>query len=243
MLNWPGTILRMNKLALVGKNISHSRSPEMYKKLISPAVNYSLLDYNSPADIPTAKELLEIYDGINITSPYKKHFLDQIKLTQNAKEVGAVNCLKKQDGEIIGDNTDYSAIITILKGLQETYGELDVAILGDGVMSIVAQVALKNLNIKYTVFSRKLTHSFNRLNLDKQFSNQLTKPLIINACARDFIFHGKLPINGLFWDFNYNFQEHKELIDPLVELYMDGLEMLERQAFYATLFWSSHTSA
>lgn len=243
ILNLPGIISRMNKLALVGKNISHSRSPEMYKKLISPTVNYSLLDYSTPEEIPSAKELLGKYDGINITSPYKKYFLDQIKLTKNASEVGAVNCLKKQNDVIVGENTDYSAIVYILQNLQKVHGELEVAILGDGVMSFVAQVALKNLNIKYKIFSRKLTNNFDQLNLEAHFLDNPTKPLIINACARDYLFRGKLPIRGMFWDFNYNFKQQEDLIGPCVELYMDGLEMLERQAFYAVVFWLDQTSA
>jgi len=78
MLIWPESILNMNKFALVGKDISHSRSPEMYRKLISSDVKYDLLDYQSDLDIPTAVELLSKYDGINITSPYKKNFLNQV---------------------------------------------------------------------------------------------------------------------------------------------------------------------
>lgn len=242
MLKRPGIILRMNKLALIGKDISHSRSPEMYRKLISPNIDYSLLDYDNANKIPSAKDLFLNYDGINITSPYKKYFLDQIKLTKNASAIGAVNCLKKQGTDIIGENTDYLAVVDILKEIKSSHATLEVVILGDGVMSTVAQLALKNLSIEYKVFSRKLTNNFDQLNFDLYFSNHPTKPLIINACARDFIFHGKLPIRGIFWDFNYNFKQQEDLISPCVEMYMDGLEMLERQAFYAVAFWSNHTA-
>lgn len=243
MQKWPGIILRMNKLALIGKDISHSRSPEMYRKLISPSIDYTLLDYKSPDEIPSAKTLLSIYDGINITSPYKKHFLSEVKLTSTAQEIGAINCLKKNGDEIVGENTDYLAIVDILQRFKKDYGELDVVILGDGVMSIVVQVALQKLNIQYEIFSRKITQHFDQLNLSNHIKKSSVQPLIINACARDFIFHGKLPINAIFWDFNYNFEQQKKIVSPLVAVYIDGLEMLERQAFYAVAFWSNSTSA
>ena len=85
----------MNKFALVGRDIAHSKSPEMYRKLISPSVIYDLLDFQSSSEIPSAQALLNISDGINITSPYKKHFLGEIELTKTAAQIGAVNCLKK----------------------------------------------------------------------------------------------------------------------------------------------------
>ena len=219
MLKRPGIILRMNKLALIGKDISHSRSPEMYRKLISPNIDYSLLDYDNANKIPSAKDLFLNYDGINITSPYKKYFLDQIKLTKNASAIGAVNCLKKQGTDIIGENTDYLAVVDILKEIKSSHATLEVVILGDGVMSTVAQLALKNLSIEYKVFSRKLTNNFDQLNFDLYFSNHPTKPLIINGLLitrlfcriNDFEFYFLRRVNNFKWQlqfpsFSYQFQ-------------------------------------
>lgn len=239
MLIWPESILNMNKFALVGKNISHSRSPEMYRKLISPDVEYDLLDYQSELEIPTAAELLSKYDGINITSPYKKHFLNQVELTPIAKEIGAINCLKNKDGKLFGENTDYLAIVDILKDMQDKHGEIEVIILGDGVMANVAKTALIHLNLKFKVLSRKQTEDFNQLNLIKHFQVTTARPVVINTCAREFIFNGTIPDTALFWDFNYNFDQHSASIPGKVYKYVDGLEMLERQAFYAVAFWST----
>ena len=232
----------MNKLALVGKDISHSRSPEMYKKLISSNVQYDLLDYQDSLEIPTAIELLKIYDGINITSPYKKYFLNQIELTPIAKKIGAINCLKKYEDKVVGENTDYFAIVEILKALQEKYGEIDVVILGDGVTSNVTKLALDNLNFKFNIFSRRLTNRFDQLNLNEYYHSSKKLPVVINTCSREYVFNGSIPRNALFWDFNYNFMPHSTSIPDKVYKYMDGLEMLERQAFYAVTFWSSDIS-
>ena len=231
----------MNKLALVGKDISHSRSPEMYKKLISPKVQYDLLDYQNAIEIPTAAELLKIYDGINITSPYKKHFLNQVELTSTAKQLGSINCLKKYEDMLVGENTDYLAILKILKAMQDKYGELDIVILGDGVMANVAKLVLINLNLNFKIFSRKLTDEFNQLNLVENFKSINALPVVINTCSREYVFNGTLPRNTFFWDFNYNFNQHSTSIPDKVYKYVDGLEMLELQAYYAVAFWSSNT--
>ena len=233
-------ILNMNKFALIGRDISHSRSPEMYRKLISSAVVYDLLDYSSPTEIPTAEKLFDQYDGINITSPYKKHFIAFVELTKNAKEIGAINCLKKSGNKIIGENTDYLAIVDILKELIQKYSSLEIVILGDGVMSNVVQVALKNLSLESKLLSRKLTDGFSQLNLDQVFTEKNKVPLVINTCAREYVFNGSLPANSLFWDFNYNFPQHSQRFFHKTENYFDGLDMLERQAFYAVAFWSNH---
>jgi shikimate dehydrogenase len=231
-------ILNMNKFGLVGKDISHSRSPEMYRKLISLSIQYDLLDYKSENEIPPASDLLEIYDGINITSPYKKHFLEQVELTPIAFELGAINCLKKKNGKIIGENTDYLAIIDTLKYLQRDYGEIEVIILGDGVMAKVTMLALKNLGLVFKVLSRKKTKFFNQLNLIEYFNHPSALPVVINSCSREFIFNGTIPDRALFWDFNYNFDQHSASIPGKVYKYVDGLAILELQAFYAVAFWS-----
>lgn len=230
--------LNMNKYALVGKDISHSKSPEMYRKLISPNVQYDLLDYKSESDIPSAKDLLSLYDGINITSPYKKHFLNQVELTRAALDIGAINCLKKSGDKIIGENTDYLAILDILKQMQRDYGDIEVIILGDGVMANVSTVALKSLGLNFKVLSRKKTKHFNQLNLIEYFESGSALPVVLNTCSRDFVFNGIIPDRALFWDFNYNFDQHSSTIPGKVHKYVDGLEMLERQAFYAVAFWS-----
>lgn len=232
-------ILSMNKYALVGKNISHSLSPEIYRKLISLDVEYDLLDYENEFEIPSAAILLNEYNGINITSPYKKHFLEQSENSAISKKIGAINCMKIKSGRIIGENTDYFAVVDILKKMKNEYGEVEIVILGDGVMANVAKIALGDLNLKFSILSRKVTKDFNQLNLAKCFQKKTALPLVINTCARDFIFNGTLPIETVFWDFNYNFSQHSTSLPKRVFKYIDGLDMLERQAFYAVSFWSS----
>ena len=53
------------KLALIGKNIAHSKSPEVYKTLLDNNVEYTLLDFISENEIPKLSELLKTFDGIH----------------------------------------------------------------------------------------------------------------------------------------------------------------------------------
>jgi shikimate dehydrogenase len=181
----------MKKLALVGKKIQHSKSPEIYRKLIGADIQYDLLDFQKAEDIPTAKNLLEIYDGISITSPYKKHFLPQVELTKQAEVLGAINCLKSSSGIIYGENTDFLAIQNIITGMIKKYHYLNIIILGDGVMSDVTRHALAIFdNVSVKVFSRKTVERFDRLNLTDIFNSNFlngNQNLVINTCLRDFI--------------------------------------------------------
>lgn len=245
MLIQRGHFFHMHKLALVGKSIQHSRSPDIYKKLIGTLIQYDLLDYQHPNEIPSVDTLFKEYIGISITSPYKKHFLAQVHLSKMAQKLGAINCLVKRGDEIWGENTDYLAIVEILSRYKNKFGNLAVIILGDGVMSHVTQLALSEQNIDHKVYSRKTCSDLSKLNLkecfDQDFKNS-PRPIIINTCAREFIFRGICPENALFWDYNYEFSPHQEAIPKLVHTYVDGMEMLTIQAQCALAFWSATTS-
>ena len=232
----------MIRLALVGKNIQHSKSPTVYKELLGQKLHYDLLDFSDSKDIPSAIELLSIYKGVSITSPYKKHFLPEIQLSETASLVGAVNCLGMINGIVCGENTDYFAIQTILHEWILKYGRMNIIILGDGVMSEVSQFALNQIpEIEYLVYSRKKTEQFDQLNLIDVFSKQFkmsAQQLVINTCSRDYLFRGPIDKKTLFWDYNYNFNEHKLSLAPKTQEYFDGLKMLELQAQHALRFWS-----
>lgn len=224
----------MPRYALIGKNISHSQSPKIYQRLIGSHIQYDLLDYASEEQIPSAQELFKTYDGINITSPYKKHFLNQIELTENAKAIGAINCMKKVNNKIIGENTDYPAVVEILKRYLDV-GIKNVVLLGDGVMAHMTLLALKSLNTNAKQFSRKTNPNLSALKLTEQ-----DRQLIINSCSREFVYEGEISPSSIFWDYNYNNPKQSELLKAKISRYDDGLEMLNLQAEHAVAFWSAN---
>lgn len=232
----------MIKLALVGKNIQHSKSPEIYRKILGNKIQYDLLDFGDFSQIPSAQELLSLYNGVSITSPYKKHFLSEVELTAQASQLGAINCLRRDKEIITGENTDFYAIADILNNWIQEYKQLNIILLGDGVMSEVTRYTLGECghNI-FKVFSRKLTNHFNQLNISEIFETQFPSTgqrIVINTCSRDFIFNGQIDKKTIFWDYNYNFPQHEMALSSKAQSYVDGSKMLELQARHALSFWS-----
>ncbi|MCY4643658.1 MAG: hypothetical protein OXB88_03480 [Bacteriovoracales bacterium] len=223
----------MIKLALVGKNISHSKSHLVYKKIFSEDIHYDLIDVRKEKELPPIRNLMKIYHGINITSPYKKSYFDEITVDNTAKKIGAINCISFQPHPY-GSNTDYFAIRDIFYQLKKTYLISHIFILGDGVMSKTTQYFFKFNDISYKVLSRKSGDNIKQVDFSG-FDNSL----VINTCSRDFEFLGKINKTSLFWDYNYSFDPHKlyfEKNDQLL-LYKDGFDLLSIQAEYCLSFW------
>lgn len=233
----------MMRLGLLGKNISHSRSPLIYRQLLDVPFTYDLLDFQDESEIPTLEELSENYFGINITAPYKKFFLSQLKLDESAEKVGSINCIRFVNGQAFATNTDFEAFKTIfLKQKYQAMGE--IIILGDGAMASMTKVALADLNCPFTQFSRKIHGDLNQVSFIEKMNNNSREILFINCCSRDFLFNPKLRgqwnnKNVHFFDLNYSNENQKNLCGEQGFSYYDGHELLIEQARLATVFWST----
>ncbi len=228
------------RLALIGKSISHSSSPYLYKRIIGPHIQYDLIDIEKESDLPPLSELAKVYHGINVTSPYKKFYLDQLHhQSDEVLKLGALNTISLRPDYFVGVNTDYLATETILRRFQEEYPSLVVLILGSGAMANLTKLLCTKLSINFLEASRKSTPDLFHLNLKKfhQTGHQL---LVINACSRDFIFEGEVRGDEFFWDYNYKFLPHQNTLPFKVKSYWDGQEMLYLQAYHAANFWREH---
>jgi len=223
----------MISLALIGKNISHSRSPEIYRELLKQEIDYKIFDCAQEKDIPSLNQIFEHFQGLSVTSPYKKYFLNQVTVMPGFTDLNAINAIRKTDQKFEAINTDYLAIDEILNKFDKN----KVILLGDGVMSFISQKILRKKGFEYKVFSRKKNELMENINLSKVFSSDKNKILIINSCARSFIFRGTLPPNSIFWDFNYDFSAHSEYIPTESVEYVDGIELLKLQAKFALEFF------
>jgi len=220
----------MYKLGLIGKNISHSLSPAIYQEILSANFSYDLLDYQHEKDIPPISELAKKYFGLNITAPYKKFFINDVSV---ADGFSAINCLSFKDGQLLGTNTDYFACEEILMEISQKYDVGDYVVLGDGTMSEIIIKLLLKQKISFLQHTRKkYVGDFTQLNL----STHTQTTLVINTCAREFLFAGKLNKKTIFWDLNYK-MESSEYISSQSLTYIDGYDLLKRQAIHATKFW------
>ena len=227
-----GHILEKISLALLGKDISHSKSRQMYEEIFKRTISYQLFDYSSENEIPSLDIMFSDIQGLSITAPYKKVFLDHVVLSEKIKPLEAINCIKKKDNAFYGTNTDYEAIVKIFN--KNDFHKREIFLLGSGSMAHVTKCFFSLNNIKFTQLSRKENGPLEELDL--KTLSKTTNPLIINSCARNFIFDGSLPSNSTFWDYNYSHKAHSEWLPTLCN-YLDGLEMLKLQAISAVEFW------
>lgn len=226
----------MIKLALVGRHISHSLSPKIYRGLLQRPLEYDLLDYSAEADIEHASELLERYQGVSITSPYKEHFLDQVQVDSEVLSLKAINCLYLgSDQRIHGANTDFLAMQELIRRDIVEKGVAQVLVLGAGAMARVTCEVLHQLNYPYQQLTRQQNGDLTSIDLNP-FATK-GPAFIINCCSRDFQFRGRFPSKSVFWDLNYAREKEAQQMKALGLSYHDGLELLEKQAFFALSKW------
>ena len=94
--------------------------------------------------------------GLTVTHPHKENIislLDQIDSV--ASEIGAVNTVVNNEGELFGYNTDWLGFINPLTELT-TIASTKVAIIGAGGAARAAAYALSKRGAKVTVFNRTL---------------------------------------------------------------------------------------
>jgi len=226
------------KLALLGQNISHSQSQKMYEGVLKRSIEYGLLDFDNPNEIPSLEKIFNQYQGFSITSPYKQHFLEEVKLQGKSKEIGAINCIRQvKSGEYEGINTDYNAVKEITSNLIDKYGQLNIAVFGDGVMSKVNALVLDELSIPYKIYSRKIGDDIASFDVAEHRIKPDETLLIINSCSREFKYEGQGGLEAIFWDQNYNLAHHQDVLPNKFHTYFDGTDLLQIQAIHALKFW------
>lgn len=229
------------KLGLLGYPIDHSLSPALYSKLLgNELTSYEKFSYKHTADVPVINFFAEKLDGLNITSPYKRHFLQDVVIPdETVRELGAINTIVFKDKKSFATNTDYLAVVDILKNYQNRCGRIHLLILGDGAMARMTKIVAANEKVTFDQFSRRLTLDFPKLDLRPHYRPD-SQTIIVNSCSRDFTFTGPLTGNEIFWDYNYSFPPHEDSLPSRVKEYYDGREMLELQAVAAIKFWKSY---
>ena len=148
---------------LLGKSLGHSFSKDYFTNKFSELnLNYSYqnIELDDISDIiPFVKENKNL-KGFNVTVPYKEEIIPYLDyLDDTAKEVGAVNTVKVENGMLKGFNTD---VIGFGKLLEETTRLQDykttsderALILGSGGASKAVQYVLRKENIPYKIASR-----------------------------------------------------------------------------------------
>lgn len=190
-------------LCILGHPIKHSKSPLMHNKMLEilgiDSV-YTAFDVE-PSKVEDAVKGMKALGitGGNVTIPHKETvmpFLDEI--TEEAKNIGAVNTIFVKEGKYIGDNTDGRGFIISLMqdGGFDPKGK-KALILGAGgaAKAIVTKLAMENIccigifdidqskSQELVNHAKKLNSTVNATNLKKEEIEQTATQadLIINC--------------------------------------------------------------
>lgn len=156
----------MNKLGLLGRNISYSFSrtyfKEKFKKENIEHTTYENFDIESIAHFPAIIKNTKNLKGLNVTIPYKRDVMPYLhKINKKAKAIGAVNTIKiSKKGKLIGYNTDCYGFLKSLKPYIKPHHK-KALILGTGGASKAVVYSLKKLGIDYNYVSRKQSKEIN----------------------------------------------------------------------------------
>lgn len=123
---------------LVGESLRHSYSREIHEGLGEYEYRLFSLSMAEFEGFIAARQ----YDGLNITIPYKQAVLPLCdRLTDSARQIGAVNTLYFRQGELWGDNTDYQGFLYAARTAEISFEKETVLILGNGGASLAARLA------------------------------------------------------------------------------------------------------
>ncbi|MFC7346960.1 shikimate dehydrogenase family protein [Chryseobacterium zhengzhouense] len=237
-----------NKLGLIGKNISYSFSKKYFedkfkkKKLIDFSYTiFDLQEINEVENVLSTPDLL----GFNVTIPYKEKIIDYIdELSDEAKKIGAVNCVLVENGKKTGYNTDAFGFEKTLIAHKKPHHE-SALVLGNGGAAKAVQYVLDKNNIPYKTISRKSDLNFENLDLKTVAENKL-----IIQCTPVGTFPNtddclKFPFEALtnqhlVIDLIYNPECSKFILNSAQNgaKTVNGYYMLEQQAEKAWEIWS-----
>lgn len=244
----------MNKLGLLGKNISYSFSRTYFKNKFETEkisnTTYENFDIENIELFPSIIERTHDLKGLNVTIPYKEVVIPYLdKINKKAQEIGAVNTIKiTSKGKLIGYNTDCYGFKKSLKPFLKTHHN-KALILGTGGASKAVAYSLKELGITYTYVSRKLSEAIS-LTYEQLTENDIkTHNIIINCTPL-----GTFPNINVCPQIPYNAINNKHILFDLIynpeeTLFLkkgnannattiNGLNMLKLQAEKAWSIWN-----
>lgn len=224
---------------LLGYPLGHSFS----KGYFEGRLDYRNFEYDDVAQF--LRERPVNLGGFNVTIPHKQAiipFLDA--LNDEAREIGAVNCVKIDDGKLIGFNTDCYGFEISLRNFVE--GNVKRAVvLGNGGASQAVQFVLRKLNIEMIVVSRNGLVDYNnfddRILINSQLVvNTTSLGMSPNIDTFPLIDYSLLTKNHYLYDLVYNPLESQFLCHGREQgcFTKNGLEMLHLQADKSLEIWT-----
>lgn len=124
--------------AVIGNPIAHSKSPDIHARFAAQTqqdLQYERLLAPLDGFVATVQEFIRKGGkGLNVTVPFKlEAYAMASRLSERARAAGAVNTLKFENGEMLGDNTDGVGLVTdIVRNAGVAVAGKTVLLLGAG---------------------------------------------------------------------------------------------------------------
>ena len=241
----------MDKYGIIGNPLGHSFSKGFFtEKFAREGIDAEYLNFQIP-EIGKLTEVLQENPelrGINVTLPYKTEvipFLDE--LSDEAREIGAVNVVQIRNGHLKGFNSDIIGFTRSIQPLLKPHHR-KALILGTGGASRAIRVGLTRLGLKWKYVSR--TPREGMITYEDITAETLREYEVIVNCSPVGMFpkvdecpaipYEFLTQDNLLYDLVYNpentlFMKKGALQGAVVK---NGLEMLHLQAIASWEFWN-----
>ncbi|MBR7110412.1 MAG: shikimate dehydrogenase [Clostridia bacterium] len=230
------------KYCLIGEKLGHSYSVIIHEKrgydyILRPIERNYLCDFCK-----------EDWDGFNITIPYKKDIMQWLDfVSDDAKEIGAVNTVKRENGKLFGYNTDLGGLKYTFDRIGVSLNNQNVLVLGSGGASKVAVALAKKEGARsVNIVSRTVDINYQNVYEKVPFATVIinTTPVGMFPNADD----SPISLDGFenliaVVDAIYNPYQTKLLIQAQRKKlkFSNGLPMLVEQGLIAEDIWSNTT--
>jgi len=241
----------MDKYGIIGNPLGHSFSKGFFtEKFAREGIDAQYLNFQIPEIGKLTDVLKENPElrGINVTLPYKTEvipFLDE--LSNEAREIGAVNVVQIRNGNLKGFNSDIIGFTRSIQPLLKPHHR-KALILGTGGASRAIRVGLTRLGLEWKYVSR--TPREGMITYEDITAGTLREYEVIVNCSPVGMFpkvdecpaipYEFLTPDNLLYDLVYNpentlFMKKGALQGAVVK---NGLEMLHLQAIASWEFWN-----
>lgn len=235
---------------LIGKPLVHSFSKDYFaRKFTAEKIDAQYLNFELPS-IEDFRNLIKDNElsGLNVTIPYKQQVIPYLDdLSEEAREIGAVNVIKFADGKLIGYNSDVYGFCESIRPLLKPFHK-KALVLGTGGASKAVNYGLKKLGLEVMFVSRTVKEGcITYEQITQELLNEYT--VIVNCTPL-----GTFPKTEGYANIPYHFLSEKHLLYDLVynpaktkflefgekqgALIKNGAEMLEKQAIKAWEIWN-----
>lgn len=241
----------MDKYGIIGYPLGHSFSRAFFtEKFQREHIGAEYVNFEIPsADmLPGIVQANPNLRGLNVTLPHKEAVIPMLdELSDEAKEIGAVNVIRMRDGRLKGFNSDIIGFMDSIRPLLKPWHQ-HALVLGTGGASRAIRVGLQRLGIEWTYVSR--TPAPGRLTYVDLTPELMEHYQVIVNCSPVGMFphvdacpdipYQLLTDRHLLYDLVYNPQETLFLKRGAEHgaAVKNGLEMLHLQALASWRFWN-----